>query len=64
LRWDLRSDRFSDRHEFVHYDNFSHWAVVVKSMLIENQIPTAASAIIDFKSYRWAVRRFSITSAA
>lgn len=37
--------------KFVHYDNFSHWAVVVKSMLIENQIPTAASAIIDFKSY-------------
>lgn len=37
--------------KFIHYDNFSHWAVVVKSMLIENQIPTAASAIIDFKSY-------------
>ena len=37
--------------KFVHYDNFSHWAVVVKSMLIENHIPTAASAIIDFKSY-------------
>ncbi|HWP21286.1 MAG TPA: hypothetical protein VN417_00990 [Candidatus Cryosericum sp.] len=37
--------------KFVHYDNFSHWAVVVKSMLIENRFPTAASAIIDFKSY-------------
>ena len=36
---------------FVHYDNFSHWAVVVKYMLATNRIPDAASAIIDFKSY-------------
>jgi hypothetical protein len=36
---------------FVHYDNFSHWAVVVKYMLVTNRIPDAASAIIDFKSY-------------
>lgn len=36
---------------FVHYDNFSHWAVVVKYMLVTDQIPSAASAIIDFKSY-------------
>ena len=36
---------------FVHYDNFSHWAVVVKYMLTTDRIPDAASAIIDFKSY-------------
>lgn len=36
---------------FVHYDNFSHWAVAVKYMLVTNRIPDAASAIIDFKSY-------------
>ena len=36
---------------FVHYDNFSHWAVVVKYMLTTNHIPDATSAIIDFKSY-------------
>jgi len=36
---------------FVHYDNFSHWAVVVKYMLVTDKIPDAASAIIDFKSY-------------
>jgi len=36
---------------FVHYDNFSHWAVVVKNMLITNRFPDAYSAIIDFKSY-------------
>ena len=37
--------------KFIHYDNFSHWAVVVKYMLVTDQIPNAASAIIDFKSY-------------
>ncbi|MCE5188632.1 MAG: hypothetical protein LLF75_05570 [Eubacteriales bacterium] len=37
--------------KFVHYDNFSHWAVVVKNMLITNRFPEAGSAIIDFKSY-------------
>lgn len=36
---------------FVHYDNFSHWAVVVKYMLVTDRIPDAVSAIIDFKSY-------------
>ena len=37
--------------KFVHYDNFSHWAVVVKDMLLTDRIPDAASAIIDLKSY-------------
>ncbi len=36
---------------FVHYDNFSHWAVVVKYMMVTDRFPDAASAIIDFKSY-------------
>lgn len=36
---------------FVHYDNFSHWAVVVKNMLITNRFPDASSAIINFKDY-------------
>ena len=36
---------------FIHYDNFSHWAVVVKNMLITNRFPDATSAMIDFKSY-------------
>ena len=36
---------------FVHYDNFSHWAVVVKYMLVTDRFPDVASAIIDFKSY-------------
>ncbi|WP_312445517.1 hypothetical protein [Lacrimispora sp.] len=35
----------------VHYDNFSHWAIVVKQMLNTNAFPDAASALIDFKNY-------------
>ena len=43
---------------FVHYDNFSHWAVVVKYMLVTDQIPSATSAIIDFKSYPLGISSF------
>lgn len=35
----------------IHYDNFSHWAIVVKQMLSTNAFPDAASALIDFKNY-------------
>lgn len=37
--------------KFIHYDNFSHWGLVVKYMLLHGGFPTAASAIIDFKTY-------------
>lgn len=36
---------------YMHYDNFSHWGLVVKNMLITDAIPNASSAIIDFKTY-------------
>ncbi len=36
---------------FIHYDNFSHWGVVVKDMLATNLFPGASSAMIDFKTY-------------
>lgn len=35
----------------IHYDNFSHWAVVLKQMLSTNAFPTASSDLIDFKNY-------------
>ncbi|MDD2971336.1 MAG: hypothetical protein PHE02_04300 [Lachnospiraceae bacterium] len=37
--------------QFIHYDNFSHWGVIVKYMLIYDEIPDAATAIIDYKDY-------------
>lgn len=37
--------------QFIHYDNFSHWGLVVKYMLIHDAFPNAASTIIDFKTY-------------
>lgn len=35
----------------IHYDNFSHWAIVVKGMLSTHAFPDAASALVDFKNY-------------
>lgn len=37
--------------QLSHYDNYSHWAVVVKEMLITNAFPTAESALIEFYNY-------------
>ena len=36
---------------YMHYDNFSHWGLVVKYMLASDHIPDAAAKIIDFKTY-------------
>ena len=35
----------------VHYDNFSHWGVIVKQMLLTNRLPTFRDPIIVFQSY-------------
>lgn len=37
--------------EFAHYDNFSHWALVVRVMLEQDAFPTPAQPIIAFTSY-------------
>lgn len=34
-----------------HYDNFSHWAVIVKNMLTTNHFPTVQDELIAFKDY-------------
>ncbi len=34
-----------------HYDNFSHWATVVKQMYNTNAFPTLEDAIVSFKDY-------------
>lgn len=35
----------------LHYDNFSHWGIVVKVMLSKNAFPTAADQLIGFTNY-------------
>lgn len=35
----------------VHYDNFSHWATIVKFMFFEQRLPGASDALISFSSY-------------
>ncbi|PTQ85986.1 hypothetical protein C8U37_10289 [Trichococcus patagoniensis] len=37
--------------ELEHYDNFSHWATIVKFLYTEASLPTAADTIISFGSY-------------
>lgn len=39
------------RNPLTHYDNFSHWAIVLKVMLSTDAFPTASSTLIDFKNY-------------
>lgn len=39
------------RTQFIHYDNFSHWGIIVKYLLSTNRFPTYASDLIDFKTY-------------
>ena len=34
-----------------HYDNFSHWAVIVKVMLLTDAYPTPADRLVEFTNY-------------
>lgn len=36
---------------FTHYDNFSHWALVVSVMLDDNDFPTPADDVVGFTTY-------------
>ena len=36
---------------FTHYDNFSHWALIVKEMIRTNHFPNFENVVIDFQSY-------------
>ena len=44
--------------KLIHYDNFSHWAIVLKQMLITNSFPDAGSVLIDFKNYPLGISSF------
>lgn len=36
----------------LHYDNFSHWGLIVKTMFMKNALPNFENAIIEFKDYQ------------
>jgi len=42
---------FLKRQLFVEYDNFSHWALVVKRMLEVNRYPTFQDLLIEYQAY-------------
>lgn len=37
--------------QFAHYDNFSHWALVVREMLLTNRFPSFRSELIRYPEY-------------
>lgn len=43
--WLLRGSRLVD------YDNFSHWGIVVKDMLINNRMPNFSDSVVRFQAY-------------
>lgn len=40
------------RMQILHYDNFSHWGLIVKSMFLENKLPNFENPLITFKTYQ------------
>lgn len=36
----------------THYDNFSHWAIIVKNIFNNNSLPNFQSTVISFKGYQ------------
>ncbi len=36
----------------VHYDNFSHWGLIVKNMLLDNRLPNFLNTSITFQGYQ------------
>ncbi|MBQ9250643.1 MAG: hypothetical protein IJ179_09800 [Oscillospiraceae bacterium] len=38
-------------NKLIRYDNFSHWAIVAKTMILQNRTPTAQDSYIYFQSY-------------
>lgn len=37
--------------ELLHYDNFSHWGIVVKEIFLNDALPTEGAHITDFTNY-------------
>ncbi|KOP65878.1 hypothetical protein AMS62_11980 [Bacillus sp. FJAT-18019] len=46
------------QNKLTHYDNFSHWAIVLKQMLSTDAFPTPDSNLIDFKNYPLGISSF------
>ncbi|MDO5811653.1 MAG: hypothetical protein Q4Q31_01030 [Bacillota bacterium] len=44
--------------QFIHYDNFSHWGTVVKTMLLTNDFPNIQTPIIEFTNYPLGMSSF------
>ena len=41
-----------EKLHITHYDNFSHWGLIVKTMFAKNHLPNFEDTIISFKNYQ------------
>src|SRR5690606_23634705 len=46
------------QEKLIHYDNSSHWAIVLKVMLSTDAFPTPDASLIDFKNYPLGISSF------
>lgn len=40
------------RMQLLHYDNFSHWGLIIKNMFLDNNLPNFENTVIEFKNYQ------------
>lgn len=40
------------RMQLLHYDNFSHWGLIIKNMFLDNRLPNFENPLIMFKTYQ------------
>lgn len=38
--------------QILHYDNFSHWGLIIKNMFLDSSLPNFENAVIEFKNYQ------------
>lgn len=40
------------RMQLLHYDNFTHWGLIIKNMFLNSRLPNFEDSIIEFKNYQ------------
>lgn len=40
------------RMRLMHYDNFTHWGLIIKNMFLNSSLPNFESTMIEFKNYQ------------
>ena len=38
--------------QLLHYDNFSHWGLIIKNMFLDNNLPNFENSVMEFRNYQ------------